>query len=214
MVSGITDLFTEQLCTGVINEIRHQDANLVIIPVKYIDRDLSFPGMDRYEYQNKTLGSLLTKGNLDALIIAADCVGCLTTRDNLLKFIESFKDIPTVLVASRIDGYLSVSFNNVPGIYEGLRYMIEKLNCKRICMLGGPDDNTDAAARKRVYLNVLNEYELPFEENYYIRPNRREYSPEDVISWFVQRDLWTDIRQKGLPDYLKIMEKDILFFSE
>ncbi len=56
--------------------------------------------------------------------------------------------------------------------------------------------------------------ELPFEENYYIRPNRWEYSPEDVISWFVQRDLWTDIRQKGLPDYLKIMEKDILFFSE
>lgn len=56
--------------------------------------------------------------------------------------------------------------------------------------------------------------ELPFEENYYIRPNRWEYSPEDVISWVVQRDLWTDIRQKGLPDYLKIMEKDILFFSE
>ena len=56
--------------------------------------------------------------------------------------------------------------------------------------------------------------ELPFEENYYIRPNRREYEPEDVISWFVQRDLWPKIREKGLPDYLKIIEKDILYFSE
>ena len=53
MVSGITDLYTEQLCTGVINEIRREDVNLVIIPVKYIDRDLTFPGADKFEYQKQ-----------------------------------------------------------------------------------------------------------------------------------------------------------------
>ena len=164
MVSGITDLYTEQLCTGVINEIRHENVNLVIIPVKYIDRRLDFPGADRFEYQNKTLGSLLTPGNLDALIIAADCVGCLTSRENLLKFLESFSDIPTVLVASRIDGYLSVSFDNAPGIIEGLSYLVEKLNCKKICMVGGPEDNSDAAERKRVYLQTLKQFGLHFED--------------------------------------------------
>ena len=56
--------------------------------------------------------------------------------------------------------------------------------------------------------------QLPFEENYYVRPNRSDYQPEDVISWFVQRDLWPLISEKGLPDYLKIMEKDILYFPE
>ena len=56
--------------------------------------------------------------------------------------------------------------------------------------------------------------ELPFEENYYIRPDRENYDPEDVISWFVQRDLWAAIREKGLPDYLKIREEDILYFNE
>ena len=40
------------------------------------------------------------------------------------------------------------------------------------------------------------------------------YDPEDVISWFVQRDLWGTIREKGLPDYLRIPEEDILYFSE
>ncbi len=56
--------------------------------------------------------------------------------------------------------------------------------------------------------------QLPFEENYYIRPNRESYNPEDVISWFVQRDLWPIIREKGLPDYLQIREGDLLYFSE
>ena len=56
--------------------------------------------------------------------------------------------------------------------------------------------------------------ELPFEENYYIRPDRETYDPEDVISWFVQRDLWPTIREKGLPDYLKVREEDLLYFPE
>ena len=56
--------------------------------------------------------------------------------------------------------------------------------------------------------------QLPFEENYYIRPDRPEYEPEDVISWFVQRDLWDTLSKRGLPDYLKIREEDILYFSE
>ena len=58
------------------------------------------------------------------------------------------------------------------------------------------------------------EDELPFEKNYYIRPDRENYDPEDVISWFVQRDFWPVIREKGLPDYLKVCEEDILYFSE
>ena len=56
--------------------------------------------------------------------------------------------------------------------------------------------------------------QLPFEENYYVRPDRPAYEPEDVISWFVQRDLWDTLSKKGLPDYLKIREEDILYFSE
>lgn len=55
--------------------------------------------------------------------------------------------------------------------------------------------------------------ELPFEENYYIRPCRDRYSQEDVISWFVQRSLWGTLSEKGLPDYLKIKEEKLLFFD-
>ena len=168
IVSGITDHYTEQLCTGIVNAVKHEDANLVIIPVKYIDRDLSLPGLDRYEYQNKILSSFLTPKNMDAIIIAADCVGCLTKKENLIRFLESLKDIPMVLVASRIEGYLSVGFDNVPGIIEGITYLAEKLDCKRICMVGGPDDNSDAYERKRAYLDTLGKLGLPFEERMYV----------------------------------------------
>ena len=56
--------------------------------------------------------------------------------------------------------------------------------------------------------------DLPFERNYYIRPAVRGDNEEDLISWFVQRDLCGLLEEKGLPDYLKLDEEKILYFDE
>ena len=59
---------------------------------------------------------------------------------------------------------------------------------------------------------VLESYvQLPFEKNYYIRPQKETYRPEDVLTWFVQRDQWPVLQRKGEPDYLQFQEKDLLF---
>lgn len=55
--------------------------------------------------------------------------------------------------------------------------------------------------------------ELPFEENYYVRPNRADYAPEDVVSWFVQRDMQDILKEKGMPDYLRIAEEAVLYLQ-
>lgn len=54
--------------------------------------------------------------------------------------------------------------------------------------------------------------ELPFETNYYILPEGRCES-ENVICWFVQRELLAVIKAKGLPDYLKVREDKILYLK-
>jgi len=162
IVSGIMDAFTKDLCSGVRSALG-EDVNLMVIPVKYIDRDFSaIP--DPYEYQYKNIGSLVRSENVDGLLIAADCVGCLTTKDNLLKFMDQFKGIPTVLVASKIDGYVCVSFDNKQGIYDGMQYAVEKLGCKRPCMLAGFDDNSDALERKEAFIEMLDKYGIPYGE--------------------------------------------------
>lgn len=48
--------------------------------------------------------------------------------------------------------------------------------------------------------------ELPFEHNYYIK------APETVC-WFVQRENMGKIKEKGLPDYLRLEEDKMLFLK-
>ena len=49
---------------------------------------------------------------------------------------------------------------------------------------------------------------LPFEDNYYIKP-----CGKIDITWLVQRDMKELIEKKGLPDFLKVDEKDILLLK-
>ena len=52
--------------------------------------------------------------------------------------------------------------------------------------------------------------DLPFEKNYYIRPNDKS---GELICWFVQKDVQKQIDDKGLPDSLKLREDAILFLK-
>ena len=54
---------------------------------------------------------------------------------------------------------------------------------------------------------------LPFETNYYILP-QGSCEAENVVCWFVQRELLTVIKEKGLPDYLEVREDKILYLKK
>ena len=137
LVSGLMDDFTIRMCNGVMGEMKDDDVDLVVVPVKYIDRDLT--GLqDIYEYQYKTNVENILPENTDVLLVAADCIGCLTTKENLMLFMDALPDIPIVLISTRMEGYAGVSFDNKSGVREGLQFLIEKLGAKHIGMLGGP----------------------------------------------------------------------------
>ena len=167
LVSGIMDEFTELMARGIMEAMGDDSVRLVVVPVKYIDRDLT--GLpDKYEYQYKTTSKFLTKKNMDALIVAKDCIGCLTTNENIIRFMKSLGDIPMVMIASKMDGHPSVTFDNRSGIVEGLNYLIEKLDVKKLCMLGGDDNNTDAGERKRIFIEVLKSHGLEYKESQFV----------------------------------------------
>lgn len=183
LVSGILDDFTEQLCQGVMTAAETRDLTVVVIPGKYLDRDVTRnPGI-MYEYQYNTLFSYAAPENVDALLVAADCIGCLTTRDRLCRLMETYRGIPTVLIASKLEGYPNISYENGAGIRDGMDYLIRVLGCRRFGMIGGPDDNFDAAERKQTFLQVLEEHGIAFSPEAYIQGELTGCSEEQLADF-------------------------------
>ncbi len=168
LVSGIMDSFTESVSKGVMLEAQKRDVNLVVISCKYLDRDLSQNEEIMYEYQYNTLLSYASKENLDAVLVMADCIGCLTTKERIIEMLSQFRDMPCVLIASKIDGYINVSYDNFEGIKVGLEYLLHNLNCRKFCMLCGPDDNTDAYERRQAFTSVLTQNGIHLEERNFV----------------------------------------------
>lgn len=164
LVGGITDEFTESVCKGVMRAAKKEDVNVVVFPCKYLDRDLTGRKEIMYEYQYNTLLSYARKDNVDALLISADSIGCYTSKEKIRSRLEQYSGIPCVLLASKQEGYVSVTYENYEGIREGMEYLIQHKNCRKFGMIGGPEDNSDAFERKQAFLSALEENGIPFQD--------------------------------------------------
>ena len=100
MVGGITDDFTRFLCKGLREAAKEQDVNMVVLPGKFLNRDYAQNTDIMYEYQYDTLFSSVQKGRLDGIIVAANCIGCYTTKERMVEFMHHYDGIPCVLVSS------------------------------------------------------------------------------------------------------------------
>ena len=167
LVSGIMDDITKYVCRGVLQEARAADVNVVIFPGKYWERDLSDNRELMYEYQYNTAFSYARKENVDALIISAGSIGCFTSQKSMEAMLKQYEGIPGVLVASKIEGYVSVGFDNYLGIKEGVEYLIEECGYRHFGMIGGSLENSDACERKQAFEEILSKHGIPCTDNMY-----------------------------------------------
>ena len=56
---------------------------------------------------------------------------------------------------------------------------------------------------------------LPFERNNYIHPegDKDNIGYDDLLCWFVQGEEQRVLKEKGMPDYLKLEEEHILLLE-
>ena len=172
LVGGIMDEFIVQLCKGIITESTRDDFNIIVIPIKYINREMKdIPDLFEYQYQTST--ELINTDNIDVLLVAADCIGCLTTKENVNAFIQRLKkkNIPIILAASKMEGLPGVIFDNKAGIMDGMTYLVDELGVKNICMLSSVDHNADVSERFEAYKEMMEYYKLPIKPDSVITTN-------------------------------------------
>ena len=54
--------------------------------------------------------------------------------------------------------------------------------------------------------------ELPFEKNFYLKPESGACG--ETICWFLQKDRWDILEEKGMPDFLQFPEKQLLLLTD
>ena len=75
-----------------------------------------------------------------------------------------------------------------------------------------PGSRAGNLPKNAVRCNVISSVSLQFERNYYIRPETDEGN-DTLLTWLVQRELWPELDERGMPGYLVMPEKDLLYLQ-
>lgn len=164
IVANVMDSFSNGVTKGAMEAAQKMDANLFVFPMKYLDVDYENRGMDaEFEYQYNALIYYATQARMDYVILCTGTVAYMCSDERKKEILELFDGIPVLNVASKVDGYESLLYDNRSGIYQAMNYLIEKQNSKHICMMVGSLNNEECRERFAAYKEMLSAHGLTYE---------------------------------------------------
>ncbi len=180
LISHLEDDFASAVCRGAIIGAKEIDANLFVIPGRYIDGQYADKKRTEYEYQYNTLFSYAFPEDIDVLLVLIGTIGNSLSEERKLEFLKKFDGIPLITLACEIDGYPSVCFDNKSGLKDCIEHIITEHNRRRIGFVSGPKTNEDANERLNVYIETLEEHGIPIVEDRIAYGRFSPYSQEVV----------------------------------
>lgn len=186
MISHLEDDFASAVCRGAIVGAKETDANLIIFPGRYIDAVYVDKKRTEYEYQYNTLFSYAFPDDIDVLLVLVGTIGSGMSYEKKQAFLKEMGDIPIITIASEVEGYPSVCFDNKSGLIDCIEHLITDHGCKRIGFVSGPKTNGDAIERLEAYTDTLKKHGIPVDENRIVYGRFSIYS-QAVVSELLDR---------------------------
>ena len=142
---------------GIDDVAREQGANLICFPGNPLRSPRGF------EAQANVLYDLVSAENVDGLVIWGGALAHHVSHEEIRTFCERYRPFPLVNVGFPLEGIPSVLADYHQGMRDGMRHLIEVHGCRRIAFIRGPEGHPTAEDRYHAYVEVLAEYDIPFD---------------------------------------------------
>lgn len=131
LVANIMDSFSNRVSKGAIAAAEAFDANLFIFPMKYLYVDYGNTMLDmKFEYQYNILMDYAAKAKLDHLIVCTGTIAYICDDVRKKEVLDHLSGTPLLNVASNIDGYDYLIYDNKAGVTQAVDYLNKKAKQK------------------------------------------------------------------------------------
>lgn len=162
-VCHIETEYVSNMCNGIIHAAEDSDANVIFFPGMYVSAYHDSTQPAEYDYQINTVYNYARQSNIDILIISLGTIRPFINDSGIDLFLNRFKEITLVILEEEIPDYHCLTIDNKTGFRDCLEHLINKHGFRKICYVNGKRNNRDSAERLEVYLDVMQEHNLPVE---------------------------------------------------
>jgi diguanylate cyclase (GGDEF)-like protein len=158
------------------------DADLIVFP----GRNLEAP--HGFDYQYNRIFHLMSRENLDALILVTTLISDYVDEDGLREFCSRFEGLPLVSIGIQVPGVPSIVVDNRAGVKEVIRHMVERHGARRVAFVRGPRSNWEANERFLAYKEELALLGLPFDESLVSQGDFTPHSVRPAVEALLESD--------------------------
>jgi len=121
---------------------------------------------EKFSPLNNTIYKLPNKNIVDGLIIFSELIGFSIGSAKMSDFCKSFNSLPVLSIGMHIYNIPSIISDNSKGMRALMMHLIEKHNYKKFAFIKGPEENEDARIRYKIFIDTLNEFNIPVNYDY------------------------------------------------
>ncbi|MBN2531964.1 MAG: response regulator [Spirochaetales bacterium] len=104
------------------------------------------------------------KENVDGVIISSGAMRGYFTIEELKFLCTFFTDIPVVSLSEQFENIPSIRIDNKQGMRELIEHFVRDHGYRKIAFIKGTKSNPEAELRFSAYKEILEEYDIPFDE--------------------------------------------------
>ena len=139
----------------------------------------------QYEIGERSIADLPQYDKLDGIILLPDTMYVPKFLDKILENIKKNSTCPVVSIRQIISGFYSVLVDDDIVLEGVVRHFVKDHKYRKINFLSGPKNSITSMKRLNTFKKILQEYEIPFEEERVFYGDFWKDSPKLAVDqWF------------------------------
>ncbi len=185
LVPELNDNPSQEIIAGIVNRASFMGIEITVISAGAIMHK-------KFSLKDKRLlyKSVIEENHFDGIISLSGSFSFYYSSDEIKEFLNSIaKSTPLVNVSIKIQGYHSVSVDNVTPIKEVVNHLIIDHKKKKIMFIKGPLGQDEAEARFSGYCEALKENGFNLDNDYVLEGNFSTQKASESIKLFIESGL-------------------------
>lgn len=173
--------YMQHVWLGVIEGVRKHDANLIC----FKGGDVA-PATQTTGRSANIVYSLAKAHKLDGIVVMG-LISADLEIEEFRQFCDSYRPLPVITIGTQVPGIPNVGVDNVSGIYEAMRHLIEHHGYQRIGFIKGPEGNYEAELRYRAYTDALSTHGIALDPALVLPSDFRYSSGKQAVEYLFSK---------------------------
>lgn len=183
LIHNIHDSYSIQITEGLKKYCRENNYHLTTFPVSAMNA-----GKFGFEYRHNPLLQLVTKNNVDGLVVSTGSITSFMTLTEIEDFFAKFKDLPVVSLGIDVPSVPIIQVKTEEPFKEMVRHLITVHKRKKFLLLKSNSETFDSNIRTKWFMDVLDEFNIDIDKSHIVNGEFNETFSYQVMKEYIENN--------------------------